>query len=518
MFVLMILTTPDALVAQYNKLIRDQDGNTYRTVRIGSQVWMAENLKTTRFRDGTAIPLVTGNEPWSNRTSPGYCWYNNDTVINRNIYGALYNWYSVAGGKLCPAGWHVPDDAEWSALEIFLGGSNKAGGKIKETGTAHWSTPNTSASNETGLTALPGGYRLDNGTFCDIGNYGFQWSSTEFQWSFDEYYTHYTWGRYMSYYLSDLYRYYFNKKYGFSVRCLNDTVPSVSTTSVSTYVPHSANAGGHVSSDSNNPVTEAGVYWGPFQKPEVTGNKLKIGSGTGSFFTNLKELTPGTIYYVRAYAINKIGTGYGETVSFKTASDSVTVTDIEGNDYKIITIGSQIWMAENLKTTKYNNGSSIPHVTKAKSWNNISTPAYCWYNNKETCKDAYGALYNWYTVNSGMLCPAGWHVPTDAEWTTLTDHMEGASVAGKKLKESGSGHWINPNAETTNESGFSALPGGYRDSGAFNGAGEEGGWWSSTEYGSDYALARSMKSSENNVDLRYNDIKQTGFSVRCKKN
>ena len=154
---------------------------------------------------------------------------------------------------------------------------------MKETGTAHWNSPNTGATNETGFTALPGGYRINNGTFISIGNYGFLWSSTEFLWSFNEYYTQYNWGRYMSYYLSDVYRYYFNKKYGFSVRCLNDTIPSVSTTTVSTFISNSANVGGHVSSDSNIPVTESGVYWGTSQNPEITGTKLQIGSGTGSF-------------------------------------------------------------------------------------------------------------------------------------------------------------------------------------------------------------------------------------------
>ncbi len=517
--ILIMLATIDTLTAQDGKIIMDLDGNTYRTVGIGKQVWMTENLKTTRFNDGTIIPLVTGNKEWSNRTSPGYCWYNNDTGINKSVYGALYNWYTVSTGKLCPTGWHVPCDAEWTSLETFLGGNNIAGAKMKETGTEHWNTPNTGASNETGLTALPGGYRLDNGTFNDIGNYGFLWSSTEFLWSFNEYYTQYNWGRYISYYLSDIYRYYFNKKYGFSVRCLIDTIPSVTTTTVSTFTPDSANVGGHVSTDSNNPVTESGVYWGSSQNPEITGIKLQIGKGTGSFLTSLMGLTPNTTYYVRAYAINKIGKALGEQVSFKTASDSVTVTDIEGNVYKIVTIGTQIWMAENLKTTKYRDGTSIPLVKNGKSWNNTSTPAYCWYNNNEEIyKPGYGALYNWYTVSTGNLCPAGWHVPTDAEWTTLTNYVEGAVTAGKKLKESGSMHWIYPNEETTNESGFTALPGGFRDTGRFIGAGVECGWWSSEEYKSDYALARSMNSDENSVGLRYNDRKQTGFSIRCIKN
>jgi uncharacterized protein (TIGR02145 family) len=515
---IIMVSFVNTLIAQNRNIIKDQDGNTYKTVRIGAQTWLAENLKTTKYRDGSTIALVTDEKSWSDRTSPGYCWYNNDSVTYKNKYGALYNWYTVATGNLCPAGWHVPCDAEWIVLETALGGSNIAGAKMKETGTAHWNSPNTDATNETGLTALPGGYRLDNGTFSCIGNYGFLWSSTEFLWGFDEYYTQYNWGRYLSYFLSNVYRYYFNKKYGFSVRCLSDTTPSVSTTTVSTYISHSANVGGHVSSDSNSPVTERGVFWGPSQNPEVSGTKLKIGDGKGSFLTKLSGLNPSTIYYVRAYAINGIGRAYGEQISFKTASSSTTVKDIEGNIYKIVTIGSQVWMAENLKTSKYNNGTSIPQITNPTLWNNLSTPAYCWYNNDTTFyKHTYGALYNWYTVNTGRLCPAGWHVPTDAEWTTLTDNLEGSSIAGAKLKESGSLHWIGTNTGATNESGFTALPGGLRDLEEFNDAGKTGGWWSSDEYKSVFALSRSLQSFENRVGLRYSDRKQIGLSIRCIK-
>jgi uncharacterized protein (TIGR02145 family) len=221
--VLMIDTIVNTLFAQDVKTINDRDGNTYKTVKIGNQIWMVENLKTTKFKDGTPIPLVTDNKAWNNRSSPGYCWYNNDTSINRKMYGALYNWFTVATGNLCPAGWHVPGDAEWNTLtDSLLGGTRVAGGKLKEAGTSHWNKPNTGATNETGFAALPGGYRLNNGIFCDILNYGFWWSSSEFFWNITDYFTEYGWGRYMGYYLGDVYRYYFIKKYGFSVRCLKD--------------------------------------------------------------------------------------------------------------------------------------------------------------------------------------------------------------------------------------------------------------------------------------------------------
>jgi uncharacterized protein (TIGR02145 family) len=140
---------------------------------------MVENLKTTKYTDNINIPLVTDNTAWANLTSSGYCWYNNDASTYKASYGAIYNWYALSTGKLCPTGWHVPSDGEWTTLTTFLGGENVAGGKLKEAGTTHWLSPNTNATNETGFTALPGGLRgYSNGIFSSIGQYGYWWSSS----------------------------------------------------------------------------------------------------------------------------------------------------------------------------------------------------------------------------------------------------------------------------------------------------------------------------------------------------
>jgi len=159
--------------------VKDADGNTYHTVTIGTQVWMVENLKTTKYNDGTSIPLVTDNTAWSALTTPAYTWYNNDMSSNKATYGALYNWYVINTGKLAPTGWHVASDAEWNTLITYLGGASVAGGKLKEAGTAHWSSPNTGGDNSSGFTALPGGSRYTNGLFYIMWTYGFWWSSTE---------------------------------------------------------------------------------------------------------------------------------------------------------------------------------------------------------------------------------------------------------------------------------------------------------------------------------------------------
>jgi uncharacterized protein (TIGR02145 family) len=204
--------------------VSDIDGNVYNTVTIGTQLWMAENLKTTRYNDGTAIPNVTVDATWAASKKGAYSDYDN-TPVNSTTYGKLYNWYVVDnnaatkvasnGGKnVCPTSWHVPSDAEWTTLINFLGGEAVAGGKLKETGTIHWLAPNTEATNETGFTSLPGGYRKFNG-FYAIDTCCYFWSSTNN-------YTAGSWSRIMFYNGKDVYRGSFTKDVGFSVRCFRN--------------------------------------------------------------------------------------------------------------------------------------------------------------------------------------------------------------------------------------------------------------------------------------------------------
>ena len=194
--------------------IADVDGNMYHIVKIGTQVWMAENLKTTKLNDGTYIPLVISNDDWGNLSSPGYCWYNNDAA-NNITYGALYNFYAVRSGKLAPAGWHVPTDADWTTLVTFLDGDSVAGGKLKEAGTTHWLSPNKGATNEFGFTALPGGYRADQGNYSDLGSLCIWWSSTIVD-------TTYGYARFMNHDLTYIIRFENSEMDGLSVRCVKD--------------------------------------------------------------------------------------------------------------------------------------------------------------------------------------------------------------------------------------------------------------------------------------------------------
>lgn len=211
----------------------------------------------------------------------------------------------------------------------------------------------------------------------------------------------------------------------------------------------------------------------------------------------------------------------GSSAIFNSGLTYDTVSDIDNNVYKIITIGTQTWMAENLRTTKYRNGEEIAEVTSNTAWKDLTSGAYSNYENT-TDIDAIatsGRLYNWFAVSdSRNLAPVGWHVATDADWTTLTTYLGGASVAGGKMKESGLTHWNSPNTSATNSSGFTALPGGRREytDGSFINIGFNGFWWTSTAYNPDYSWYRQINYDGAIVNPA-NFHKQYGFSVRCVK-
>lgn len=192
------------------------------------------------------------------------------------------------------------------------------------------------------------------------------------------------------------------------------------------------------------------------------------------------------------------------------------VKDIEGNEYNTIKIGKQTWMVKNLKATRYNDGKPVKLVTDSTAWATLSSPGYCWYDNDlSSFKPSYGALYNGYAISAGQLCPTDWHVASDADWTILINYLGGESVAGGRLKEPGTSYWVSPNTGATNESGFTALPGGLRyHDGIFHDFGFSGYWWSSTSYSEERAFFRYMDYEYSNV-FRFDNVKKIGFSVRC---
>jgi uncharacterized protein (TIGR02145 family) len=193
----------------------DIEGNSYQTQSIGNQIWMSENLKVSKYRNGESISTGLSDVNWSSTTTGAYAVYNNDAANNIS-YGKLYNWYAIADPRnVCPTGWHVPSDAEWTTLTTFLGGESVAGGKMKSTGTQFWVSPNVGATNESNFTGLPGGYRYDSGTYGYSGGLGAWWSSTPQD-------SNNAWYRYLFYYYGVAYRFDSNKHYGYSVRCIKD--------------------------------------------------------------------------------------------------------------------------------------------------------------------------------------------------------------------------------------------------------------------------------------------------------
>lgn len=234
-----------------------------------------------------------------------------------------------------------------------------------------------------------------------------------------------------------------------------------------------------------------------------------------------------TIFYVftkddyDTMILSKLIETYAESKEIENSS-SATIKDIDGNEYTSVKIGDQTWMIENLKVTHYRNGDPIQNITENSKWSNLSTGAWCYYNNMEKNDRDYGKLYNWYAVNDiRNIAPLGWHVPTDSEWATLINYLGGKDNAPKKLKETGTTHWKEFDSEATNSSRFNALPGGQReDNGSFfnnlgfSSFGNFGTWWSSSEKDS-YTSPNFLLMK--NISLFSSGNKKEGHSIRCVK-
>lgn len=302
----------------------------------------------------------------------------------------------------------------------------------------------------------------------------------------------------------------------------NMAPPTVTTAPVSNVAGVTATCGGNVTYDGGTTTTSRGVCWSATPNPDISDPHTTDGTGAGTFTSAMTNLAPATVYYVRAYASNADWTVYGNQQTFRTM-----LTDIEGNLYTTVLVGTKLWMAENLRTTKLNDNIQISEITGDAQWVAATNSAYCWYDNNVAFKPTYGALYNWITVNTGKLCPSGWHVPTDEEFSALeitlgmaadqavlwgwrgTDH-------GQKMKTQTG--W-DENGNGTNSSGFSALPGGYRfgADGRFFLQTTITYWWSATEHDDERGWYRRLDSSSSQV-YRASTSKKGGKYIRCVKN
>ena len=575
-----------------NVTITDIDNNTYRTVLIGSQCWMKENLRVTHFPDGAEIPIGTVDSTPSR-------YYPYEDSSNVLTYGYLYNWPAVIYGAnnsentaagiqgVCPDGWHVPSSAEWITLSSYLsinsrfvcGGDNSYIAKALAAAES-WSETGTGTNecsigyyngdnNTTGFSALNAGQ-------CYISNSGYDpnivystpgitiFSSTS--WSSDDFMYAFYFGQGSRQPLLDTY----SKYNGLSVRCLrNDSVnwlPTVTTDSIVLTTYTSATINGDVTDEGAASVIAKGFCWGTYHNPTIynsfhhyslsTCDYSVNGYGTGSFSSVLTDLQPLTTYYVRTYATNEYGTMYGDEISFVTLEPNLnpndgqpclgfnTVTDFDNNVYNTVQIGGQCWMKENLRTTHYANGVSIP-----TSISNSSTIPYRYAPNNDTNNVfTYGFLYNWPAVMNGSnsstsnpsgvqgICPTGWHVPSSAEFTELIQYTSSQSVYWcdgqysnivKALSDTSGWVFAMPwasdticfpgiNQNTNNATGFTLRPAGMRTSGdAFRDFGTEIDLWSTTlleGYSNEYPRVYEFySSSPSSAGIS----KGSAFSVRC---
>jgi uncharacterized protein (TIGR02145 family) len=284
----------------------------------------------------------------------------------------------------------------------------------------------------------------------------------------------------------------------------------------------------------------AGFCWNTKGNPTLYDNFTFNGTWY-EFSCAIQGLTPNTSYYLRAYASCMKGVYYGNEREFTTMKTSSgigfnsgltygNVSDVDGNDYKTIVIGNQTWIAENLRTTKYNDNSEIPLVTGNDEWRQLNTPGYCWYENNEGYyKKLYGAYYNWYTVNTGKLCPSGWHVPADEEWKSLEMYLgmsQGSAdfwyargtSEGAKIREAGSENWAPGIVSGTNDTGFTGLPAGIRNiyDGVFTGEGYYTYWWTSNNPYYSWAISHGLVGYSLGI-TRDSKEKGYGYNVRCIK-
>lgn len=327
--------------------------------------------------------------------------------------------------------------------------------------------------------------------------------------------------------------------YGNEISFLTNAValPTLTTTAISNITDNSATSGGNITIDGGNAVTARGVVWNTSPSPTVAlTTKTVDNSGIGTFSSTLSGLIPGTTYYVRAYATNTAGTAYGNEVQFSTIplllggiNPSVgEITDGDGNVYESVVIGTQEWLTENLKTTKYCNGESIPKVSLSQSAT-LTTAAWTYYDENPN-NESYGKLYNWYVASSNKnACPCGWRVSNRNDWIKLANFLDkdntSYSTAAVQIKstgtiEDGNGLWHTSKASNigTNSSNFNALPAGWGDGSTlkFENKNYKTAWWFSGSY-------NSTSGEYNQVNYNYADFyftiieKNSVMSIRCIK-
>jgi uncharacterized protein (TIGR02145 family) len=514
---------------------QDAEGFMYSVIEMGNHHWMAENLNTSKYRDSSNIAKVDDTNEWIELTSGAYCNYDNN-----NSNPKLYNWYAATSSKgLCPTGWHTPADFEWKRLEQHIGLTQQQtdaigwrgsgfGNYLKESGTDNWLSHTGTGLNTSGFTAVPGGIRNFAGEFYYSTTSATWWSSTENL-------PPTAWCRGLFFDKTEIYRKDGRKLMGLSIRCIKHYPPELNTTAISNITSNSATSGGEIINNGGADILERGIIWG--LQPELT-METKSGiaydtTAQNTFIAEASGLSGSTNYYLRAFAVNEAGVGYGEIENF-TSLESVfacgdnLIDARDGNVYQTVEIENQCWMAENL--------AYLPSVVGPSTINHTAPYYYVYDYDGTNVNDAkahtnysnYGVLYNWMAAMDGAsssslnpsnvkgACPEGWHLPSKPEWDQLINYLGADTLAGGKLKETGTLHWNSPNTGATNETGFNALPGGgVTNLGYFDYIGNYGIWWSATENDTINAWDKSLSYDYAGVYETSEAGKMMGYSVRC---
>ena len=290
------------------------------------------------------------------------------------------------------------------------------------------------------------------------------------------------------------------------------SLPQLTTRYISSITQREAMSGGAISFDGGSAILAKGIVWSKNREPNISmSTKTNEGGNSSNYISKLTNLTPDTRYYLRAYATNSVGTEYGQEQTFMTEKEAVVFSG-SGS------IGSQVWQTKNLNVDRFRNGDPIPEAKTKEAWvaaGENRKPAWCYYENNASNGSIYGKIYNCYAAtDSRGICPSGWHLPSDKEWTALTNYL-GKNVAGGKMKSIGNIYWQATNEGATNESGFFALPGGYRDNnGSFYSIRYEAFFWSATVVGGSSAWSRTLYSGTSFVAATTAN-KSSGASVRC---
>jgi uncharacterized protein (TIGR02145 family) len=308
-------------------------------------------------------------------------------------------------------------------------------------------------------------------------------------------------------------------------------LPTIVTNPIQSRTASTAVCGGTITEDCGLTIAERGICWSTERNATILDQTVPCGGLNYEFYCTLSNIIPEVPYYYRAYAITSEGEVYGEEKALMTLDSAIVVADYDGNTYSTIIAGHQVWMAENMKATHYSDGTPIPNIESYESWNSIDMGAFCWYNNDSASwGQTYGALYNWmaavrvsdaygnyvYPAPAQGVCPQGWHIPEWDEWLILFSHLGYLETAGGKLKEIGTNHWPAPNDRATDEIGFTALPGGFREGdGNFFNIGKAGYWWSATEHDAFRPRALYLYYGYNYIREFFAWDKRSGFSVRC---